>query len=740
MKKLPLILISIILMLFAFSACNNSTGTPEPSQEDIEAVKDGINVETIIKDAFSCKDGIDVKYEYPQAKASEEASIKAIVTFSGYTSGSLKITAGSLEFVFKGTLDGTSFSATTYSATTKTRLEVSTETGNPVPVSIAIPESANATAEVKATITDGVLSTTSVQVTINNLPESSTATITIADEEEATIPGTGTETGGSASGGGGGGTETPPVGETFEAPTPIFIAIDTNMTLMGIPAIIGFSSTETTTSNTLNTTIFGESITLDVSETAEGIFEYIYENLESNISIEIIYNTTSASFDFNQILVAKNINTGEATLDYYIITQGSDISCNDKGYWDGNINTYTLFGGTDISQNLPYAQLSPMKAIFHSDNRISGYATYETVKNSPIQIENAEYQKFTERMSLENIEGIINDLPSDPDNLGPMYQTVYYDRQENTIKTDSAVDTNVASRTKDKLLAITNAKQEIYGNWDLETLLPEDILIPQLIGAPLINDTSTIMMLAKAYASKVNPDEEPPADYIAMMYNMTIPSVYGFTSAIIANTYENSMFGNPIELRLEKSGSVITFTGEASSVALQISYNEESHKYGFMQVIKLSDPTYSQFNYYAVSVGENISYDIASSTSDGNISSYILIGPIDGIEGSPMITKEESLFHSDGKNSGFAMYKAKQIANAMSLDEYNSYLSDISIEKGKELITLANNDQEALTPAYQLIYHKADTGFGTDYNWLEKDTIVTAANEKLNWDISTLIQ
>ena len=58
MKKLPLVLLSIALILFAFSSCSNSTGTPAPSQEDIDAVKNGINVETILKDAFSGKDGI----------------------------------------------------------------------------------------------------------------------------------------------------------------------------------------------------------------------------------------------------------------------------------------------------------------------------------------------------------------------------------------------------------------------------------------------------------------------------------------------------------------------------------------------------------------------------------------------------------------------------------------------------------------------------------------------------------
>ena len=308
MKKLPLVLLSIALILFAFSSCSNSTGTPAPSQEDIDAVKNGINVETILKDAFSGKDGIDVKYEYPQAKAAKEASIKTIATFNGYTSGSLKITAGRIEFVFKGTIDGTSFSATTYSAKTTARLEVSSGNGNPVPVSIDIPESANATAEVKATITDGVLSTTSVQVTINNLPESSTATITIADEEATTVTGSGNEAGGAT--GGGGGTVTPPAGETFEAPIPTFItsALDNTATiqLMGsaenpeeapqsglsmmhklvIPAITGFS--ENTTGTSLDTNIFGENITLTISKRDDG--KIIYKGAANDLAVEIIYD------------------------------------------------------------------------------------------------------------------------------------------------------------------------------------------------------------------------------------------------------------------------------------------------------------------------------------------------------------------------------------------------------------------------------------------------------------------
>ena len=537
MKKLPLVLLSIALILFAFSSCSNSTGTPAPSQEDIDAVKNGINVETILKDAFSGKDGIDVKYEYPQAKAAEEASIKAIATFNGYTSGSLQITAGRIEFVFKGAIDGTSFFATTYSAKTTARLEVSSGNGNPVPVSIDIPESANATAEVKATITDGVLSTTSIQVTINNLPESSTATITIADEEATTVTGSGNEAdGGGATGGGGGGTVTPPgeeenpgTGEggddpvtppegAFEAPTPIFIEIDTGiesistvsylshiaksnisnntsddtsddelmqkglamMQKMVSPAIMGFSGEAMVNSGTIDATIFGKSIKLNVEETSAGNFEYIYEDPTGNLSIKITYktsNTGEVSFDFDQIRVFNNINIGSGAMNYYAITCGSDIKLDsNSNTWDGETKTYVLFGEVIPSADSK-SVCSQLEAKFHSDENIAGYASYRTMMSI---VNKDAYESITNSLELSKINDIISqidnsiDMEESPSNgWSNYYQTVYFNKSKNEFGSDYASDW---SWSKDGLISATSNNQ-IYEFWDLNSL-PEPIPAP----------------------------------------------------------------------------------------------------------------------------------------------------------------------------------------------------------------------------------------------------------------------
>ncbi len=525
MKKLPLVLLSIALILFAFSSCSNSTGTPAPSQEDIDAVKNGINVETILKDAFSGKDGIDVKYEYPQAKAAEEASIKAIATFNGYTSGSLKITAGSIEFEFTGTTDGTSFSATTYSAKTTARLEVSSGNGNPVPVSIDIPESANATAEVKATITDGVLSTTSVQVTINNLPESSTATITIADEEATAVTGSGNEAGGGASGGGGGGTVTPPgeeenpgtgeggddpvtppdeenPDETSGVPIPTFIEASLDGTTarnmlskstaegpeeapqegimlmynMVLPAITGFSGN--TSESSIDKTIFGQEINLTISKNEDG--KIIYKGTANDLAVEIIYDIDNQTFDYNQIIRFKNFHVGddglgnEVYMDYYAITKGSKIK-NQDNVLDGETSTYVLFtssnnaalGGTEDQTTC-----SHMQALFHSDTNIIGYISYKAIK--PEQIEKVKYEEYVATIDINNIETIIQELSYLAARLEPMYQSVYYNKENGTFGTDFSNNWSKA----DLLTAIE--KKPIYENWNLAEILADDSLYPEV--------------------------------------------------------------------------------------------------------------------------------------------------------------------------------------------------------------------------------------------------------------------
>ena len=426
MKKLPLVLLSIALILFAFSSCSNSTGTPAPSQEDIDAVKNGINVETILKDAFSGKDGIDVKYEYPQAKAAEEASIKAIATFNGYTSGSLQITAGRIEFVFKGAIDGTSFFATTYSAKTTARLEVSSGNGNPVPVSIDIPESANATAEVKATITGGVLSTTSVQVTINNLPESSTATITIADEEATAITGTGTNEGT----GSGGGQVTPPAEEPKEYPIPVFIAGNNISTMVSkalllaensdeqempedykyfsyrisCPAIIGFEYKEEDISVPYEDSLFEHKLTISIKED-NGI--YTYTGSSETAAIELVFDSNAQKYDFIQVTKESyTINDpefGEQIMEYYIISQSSDIT-KAGDTWSGNLNVY-VWMKTSSEQ---YEFLNTLSAIFCSNQNATGLASYRILYNG----ENIQNVPTDVDVDIDKAKELINDIES----------------------------------------------------------------------------------------------------------------------------------------------------------------------------------------------------------------------------------------------------------------------------------------------------------------------------------------
>ena len=251
------------------------------------------------------------------------------------------------------------------------------------------------------------------------------------------------------------------------------------MQKMITPAIIGFSNENTITTDTYDTNIFGESVKLNVKKTTENSYEYVYEDPNGKLSIKIEYYTDedgNVSFNYNQIRVFNDFDMGEGIkVDYYAITSGTGIRLNeDSGNWDGTTDSYILFGETAATNTLGHALLSPINAIFHSDDRISGYVTYKAVANGLIQISIEDYQKYKSLIGVDNIGEIINSLSSQITEMGPMYQTVYYDRQTNTFGTDFDMQ-----RSKEGLLKMIE-DNEIYKDWNLAEILADDSLYPEV--------------------------------------------------------------------------------------------------------------------------------------------------------------------------------------------------------------------------------------------------------------------
>ena len=184
MKRILVITLSIILMFFAFTACNNDNGKPV-FEGDSQQVANQLKPADLIKDVLKPgAKGVDVDYELiPDASAASGAkalgdgkyTLRATVTFTEYATGAGTVTGGVLVYDIPGQVSGNSFKAIgSCTITTKVELIVETTSG-----------------EASVSIADNKASVGSVSVVLsnNNEVESVSVTVSASTEVTATVEG-----------------------------------------------------------------------------------------------------------------------------------------------------------------------------------------------------------------------------------------------------------------------------------------------------------------------------------------------------------------------------------------------------------------------------------------------------------------------------------------------------------------------------------------------------------------------
>ena len=177
MKRILVITLSIVLMFFAFTACNNDNGKPA-FEGDSQQVANQLKPADLIKDVLKPGvKGVDVDYELiPEASASSGAkaladgkyTLRATVIFTEYATGAGTITGGVLIYDIPGQVSGNSFKAIgSCTITTKAELIVETTSG-----------------EASVSITDNKASVGSLSVTISDNDEVESVSVTVSASSE----------------------------------------------------------------------------------------------------------------------------------------------------------------------------------------------------------------------------------------------------------------------------------------------------------------------------------------------------------------------------------------------------------------------------------------------------------------------------------------------------------------------------------------------------------------------------
>ena len=181
MKRNLLIALSIILMLFAFTACSNDNSS-KLDQTEAADIAEKINPVELMNDALAGKiDGAKVTFK--QTKAA--ATFIATVEFTNASYNGLTISSGRLSFTLTGEYTGTSFSATSYRVTTEQELRVVDEGADTTTVAVAI--------EISETTTASTGSTVSVMVDTSSVDEEGNIEDFTVTKVSISIPETGAQ-------------------------------------------------------------------------------------------------------------------------------------------------------------------------------------------------------------------------------------------------------------------------------------------------------------------------------------------------------------------------------------------------------------------------------------------------------------------------------------------------------------------------------------------------------------------
>ena len=191
MKRTLLVAVSIMLLLFAFTACTNDNGSTSVDEDTAQNIAKEMNLNELVNDVFSAKEGDGVIITYTlgsdaQAQAaavprSTGYTLTATVTFDGYSYSSVTINSGVLRYIFTGSLTGSHFSASSYRIETERELVVqSSNASDTVDVVINVNETTEAAFSATLTSTEvgetSIAANTQVSVSVT-IPADDSVTI-----------------------------------------------------------------------------------------------------------------------------------------------------------------------------------------------------------------------------------------------------------------------------------------------------------------------------------------------------------------------------------------------------------------------------------------------------------------------------------------------------------------------------------------------------------------------------------
>ena len=198
MKRTLLVAVSIMLLLFAFTACTNDNGSTSVDEDTAQNIANEMDLNALVNNVFSEGEGkgVSITYMLESDAAVQSAAVPrsagytltATVTFDGYKYSTITIESGVLRYVFTGSLNGMRFSASSYKIETERALVVqSSKASESVDVAINVKEAAGAAFSATLTSIESgetfiAANTQSVSVTI---PADDSVTI---DNQPVTVP------------------------------------------------------------------------------------------------------------------------------------------------------------------------------------------------------------------------------------------------------------------------------------------------------------------------------------------------------------------------------------------------------------------------------------------------------------------------------------------------------------------------------------------------------------------------
>lgn len=309
MKRTLLVAVSIMLLLFAFTACTNDNGSTSVDEDTAQNIAKEMNLNELVNDVFSAKegDGVDITYTLGSDAQTQAAAVPrstgytltATVTFDGYSYSSVTINSGVLRYIFTGSLTGSRFSASSYRIETERELVVqSSNASDTVDVVINVNETTEAAFSATLASTEigetSIAANTQVSVSVT-IPADDSVTI---DNQPVTVP------------------EEEP---TKPDPEPVYLSAT------------AMASDENISS------LFGEGVTVD--------------DVQSNVSITS-NGIVTGSFNY---VSAPNWGVDDEDEGYYLlvtfdVAEGAEVTVNDKTVVD---NDWALFLGTNPEVSKP---------------------------------------------------------------------------------------------------------------------------------------------------------------------------------------------------------------------------------------------------------------------------------------------------------------------------------------------------------------------------------------------------